>query len=71
MHSVADQLRAEQLQDMQKLTPDERVRIALELGARDLEFYMAANHVDRDTAIAALRRSARAGRIPSKCADEP
>jgi hypothetical protein len=32
---------------------------------------MAANHVDRPTAIAALRRAGNAGRIPSKSHDEP
>ena len=71
MRSVADDLRDEQLRDLQRLTPDERVRLAFRLGERELEFYMAANQVDRETALAALRRSGAIGRTPSKCNDEP
>jgi hypothetical protein len=68
--SVADDLRDEQLRDMQKLTAEERIELALRLGRRDLELYMAANNVDRDTALAAFRRASAAGRRPSVC-NEP
>lgn len=71
MHSVADDLREEQIREVQKMTPDERVQLALRLGERALEIYMAANHVDRAAAVAALRRSGSAGRIPSRSNDEP
>ncbi len=71
MRSVADDLREEQLRELQKLTPDERVGLALALGQRDVDFFMAANGTDRDTAVAALRRSGSRGRIRSTCADEP
>jgi hypothetical protein len=71
MRSVADDLRDEQIREMLKLTPGERIELALRLGQRAVEVYMAANRVDRQTAIAALRRAGNAGRTPSKCHDEP
>jgi hypothetical protein len=71
MRSVADDLRDEQMREMLKLTAEERMELALRLGQRAIEVYMAANQVDRPTAIAALRRAANAGRVPSKCHDEP
>ena len=55
--SVADDLRDEQLRDMQKLTAEERIELALRLGRRDLELYMAANNVDREPA--GLQRAVR------------
>ena len=70
MRSVADDLRDEQMREMLKLTPAERMELALQLGQRAVEMYMAANHVDRPTAIAALRRAGNAGRVPTKCHDE-
>ena len=70
MRSVADDLREQQLRDMQALTADQRVALAFRLGERDLELFMAANHVDRDTAIAQFRRAGAAGRIRSVCNDE-
>jgi hypothetical protein len=71
MRSVADDLREEQIRDEQTMTPEERVELALRLGQRDLELYIATNQLDRATAIAALRRAGRAGRVPSKANDEP
>ena len=71
MRSVSDDLRDEQIREMLKMTPGERIDLALRLGQRAVEVYMAANHVDRTTAIAALRRAGNAGRVPSKCHDEP
>jgi hypothetical protein len=70
MRSVADDLREEQRQEVQALTADERVALAFRLGERDLEYFMAANHVDRDTAMAHFRRAGAAGRIRSVCNDE-
>lgn len=71
MRSVADDLRESDLRELQKMSPAERVELALRLGKRDLDFYMATNGVDREMALAALRRSSRAGRTHSACADEP
>jgi hypothetical protein len=71
MRSVADDVREEQRREVLAMTPAERMELAFRLGRRCVEFYMAAKRVDRETAIAALRRSSRAGRRPSKCHDEP
>lgn len=62
MRSVADDLREADLREQQKMTPGERVALALRLGERDLRLYMAANNVDRETAREALRRAGAAGR---------
>ena len=70
MRSVADELREEDIREMQKLTPDQRVRVALRLGEQAIEIYMAANHVDREAAVAAFRRTGSAGRVPSRSNDE-
>jgi hypothetical protein len=71
MRSVADDVREEQLREMAAMTPTERMELAYRLGQFSVELYMATNRVDRETAVAALRRSSRAGRRPSKCHDEP
>lgn len=55
---------------MLALTVEERIEQALALGRRDVEFYMAANQVDRPTAMRRLREVTRAGRNPSKSNDE-
>ena len=70
MRSVADELRDEDIREMQKLTPGERIQLALKLGDRAIEIYMAANRVDRAAAIAAFRRTGNAGRVPSRSNDE-
>jgi hypothetical protein len=71
MESVADDLREEDLRSFEALTPSQRVELALRLGQRDIEFYMATNRCSREVAIAALRRATHGGRTPSRCADEP
>jgi hypothetical protein len=68
--AVADRLREERIRDTLALSVDERIEQALELGRRDVEFYMALNNVDRETAIRRLREVTRVGRQPSKCNDE-
>ena len=65
MRSVADDLRDEDLREQQNMTPGERIELALRLGERDLQLYMAANGVDRETAMEALRRAGSAGRKKS------
>lgn len=70
MRSVADDLRDQDLRQVQTLTADERVALAFRLGERDLELFMATNQVDRKTAMASLRRAGAAGRIRSVCNDE-
>ena len=69
--SVADDLRDEQLREMLKLTPAERMRLAERLGEEGLQFFMATNGLTREAAIARLRRERQAGRTPSACMSEP
>ena len=71
MHSrIADELRAEQREEVLRMTPSERVALALRLGERDLRIYMSVQKVDRDTALQAIRRSRQIGRRRSPCLDE-
>jgi hypothetical protein len=66
--SVADELRREQRAAMLRLSPAERIRLALELGARDLALFMEASGLGREAALRELRRRRAAGRRPSKSA---
>jgi len=70
MRSVADDLREEQLREMQKLTPEERIELALRLGEEGLRFFMATHGLTREEAIRQIRRQRRAGRAPSRCMDD-
>jgi hypothetical protein len=70
MPSVADDLRREQLQRFARMTPEERLALSERLGREGLAAFMAANRLDRRSALAAIRRSRRIGRRPSRCFDE-
>jgi hypothetical protein len=67
MRSVADDLRDEQLRDALKMTPEDRMRLASRLGEEGLQFFMAANGLTREEALAEVRRQRSAGRTPSRC----
>jgi hypothetical protein len=67
MRSVADELREEQVREMQELTPGQRVQLATRLGEEGLQFFMATNHLDRREALRRIRAQRRAGRNPSPC----
>ena len=67
---LAEELKQEQRERYARMTPAERVALTEKLGEEGLAEYMSANHVDRITAIRAIRRSRRAGRRPSRCLDE-
>ena len=67
---LAEQLRQEQIEAIRRMTPAERVALALELGERDLAFYMAFQKIDRETAVRAIRREHQAGRRASRCMSE-
>jgi hypothetical protein len=69
MRSVADDLRDEQIREMLKLTPGERMRLAARLGEEALQFFMATNGLTREEAIDRIRGQRRAGRTPSACMD--
>lgn len=64
-----DDLRREDAAAIAAMTPMERVELALELGRRGVEMYMAAHNVDYDTASRALKRAGQAGRRYSRCMD--
>ena len=72
MRSVADLLRAHDREELQALTPAERVSLALALGARDLETFRTAQSPPLDPAEAAreLERRRQAGRRRSRCIEE-
>ena len=72
MRSVADQLRVEERQAIAALGPGERLRLALKLGARDLELFRLNQNPPLDPVEAdrVLRRRRQLGRRPSRCALE-
>ena len=72
MRSVADLLRAEDRAAVLALTADERVRLALALGERDLETFRAAHDppLAREEAIRRLERRRQQGRRRSGCIEE-
>ena len=66
---LAAELRRELHGSTQRLTPSERVRLALELGARDLTAFAAAQGLTREEAARRIRSAAQRGRRrPSACA---
>lgn len=72
MRSVADLLRAEDREAVLALTADERVRLALALGERDLEAFRLARDPPllREEAIRRLERGRQSGRRPCRCIEE-
>jgi len=67
---VAEELREEQRREVLAMTPAERVALAFALGERDLEFFMAANGLTREEALAQIEHTRNAGRRYSRCIDE-
>jgi hypothetical protein len=72
MHSVADLLRVEDREAMLRLTTEERVRLALALGARDLEAFRLAHDPPPELAEAVrrLERQRQRGRRRCRCIEE-
>ena len=63
---AGEQARADRLA---RMTPAERVDLAIKLGEQGLADYMATYGVDRRTAISRIRATRRLGRRPSASAD--
>ena len=63
---MAAEARAAQIEEVRRMTPEERVRLASQLAERDLQFYMAFHKVDREAALQAIQRGRHAGRRPSR-----
>lgn len=70
MRSVADDLRQQDREAVLKLSPQERIALALQLGERDLEILCRTQGLDRETAIRLIQRRRQAGRLPSRCMTE-
>ena len=70
MKSVADDLRAELREEVNRLSVAERIALALRLGEEGVERFRLANGLDRETAIRSLEKRRQAGRAPSKCMSE-
>ena len=60
--SVADQLVQDNLDVVRRLSPEERVSLALEWGDFDLALYCARQEVEISEAVKALRQSRQIGR---------
>ena len=69
MPSVVDALRRESLQSLARLSPAERIALALWLGEEDVGLYQRAHGGRASDARAALRRARAVGRIPSRSND--
>lgn len=67
MSSGTEELRDPSRGDVRRLTPDERVRLMLQIGERGIQFFMSAHGVDRREALRRMRASRTLGRIPSRC----
>ena len=72
MRRVADLLRTEERRALAELEPAERVKLALRLGARDLESFRLAQTPPLHPAEAdrVLRRRRQQARRPSRCVQE-
>lgn len=72
MRSVADALRSEDGAEVARMTPAERVALALALGRRDLETFRLAQTpaLSRDEAARVLDRRRQHGRRRSRCIEE-
>jgi len=72
MPRVADLLRTEERRALAEREPAERVKLALRLGARDLESFRLAQNPPLDAAEAdrVLRRRRQQARRPSRCVQE-
>jgi len=70
MRSVADDLRRRDREAVLKLSPEERIALALRLGDEDLELFCRTQGLDRSEAIRILQRRRQAGRRPSRCMTE-
>ena len=65
---VARDVREAQLARFAAMTAAQRVVLAWQLGENDLRSYMINHGADRQTAVAHVKQSRRAGRRPSSCA---
>ena len=67
MRSGADALRREAVESVARMSPTERLELALALGRRDVDAYSRSHGVDPRTAIRIFERQRQAGRTVSRC----
>jgi hypothetical protein len=67
---LAEELRREQREDVLRLPAEERIALALRLGAEAAAMFAAARGIDLASAERQLKRERRAGRKPSRCMEE-
>ncbi|HVT57141.1 MAG TPA: hypothetical protein VHR45_01970 [Thermoanaerobaculia bacterium] len=67
MRSVVEELRVADREMIARLSPGERVALALRLGDADLDALCRARRIDRATAIRLLERQRQTDRTPSAC----
>jgi hypothetical protein len=65
--SIADELRAAQREEVARLSPSERVRLALELGSESVELLRAQSGLSVKEACLARERRRQSRRRPSAC----
>jgi hypothetical protein len=70
MQSVADVLRQRTREDARRLTPGERIALALSLGDGDARLFAAARGVSVDEARRLLRARRQHGRRRSSCLEQ-
>ncbi|MFN2427347.1 MAG: hypothetical protein ABR587_12975 [Candidatus Binatia bacterium] len=70
MKSIADDLACEVLEATLRLTPSERVELALRLGGQAVDTYASAHQVSTDEARRILRRGKQVGRRFSAAASD-
>jgi hypothetical protein len=64
---VADRLRQEDAEAMARLSPSERLALALALGEADGDAYCRTHGVERHSAIRVFERQRQRGRLASRC----
>ncbi len=70
MSTLAAFLKERNRKILEAMSPEERVRLAWDLGERDLEIYRCRFRLTRREALARLRRQRQQGRRPSHCLRE-
>jgi hypothetical protein len=68
--SIASAVRAEQFEALKRLTVEERIKLAFELGRRDLALFAAAQSLSVTEARHRLKSQRKTGRWKSASADK-
>jgi hypothetical protein len=68
---VSDAVRSRRTEEELRLSPLERVQLALRLGETSLALFMTANHLSRDEALRVLEANKEKGRRPSCNSPKP